>query len=32
MKWHRYTPHPETAMFTETLVVVDQNANWCFFG
>lgn len=32
LKWHRYEPQPEAASLAEALLIVDQDANSCFFG
>jgi hypothetical protein len=32
LKWHRYTPCPETESFADALRVVDEDAHGCFFG
>ena len=32
LKWHRYEPYPTAKSLDEFLMVVDQDANCCFFG
>ncbi len=30
--WHRYQPHPEAESLADALRVIDEDANYCFFG
>ncbi len=32
MKWHLYSPEPEVKTFPDFLILVDEDANHCFWG